>query len=303
MVGILPLITFSSCADEELTPIITFDIAGKGAYIRLIEETNKLINLFDVPGSNYTYSVEFVDVQQGALVSQYILDLVYQDNDDSNGDNSVVVSDWKTFSASDFETSPDGFKSVTGISLPAPEVISAAGTTADAVSAGDNFIVQGRLVMQDGSVHTNDNSSATVRGAAFRGHFNFTLPAACPSDLAGSYEYESSEIWCDGAAAPTGSVDFIAKGGGEYGMTDWSFGGYSVCYSATSVANSGGLTFIDVCNEISVGGRTDDFGDTWSYTMDITGTDWSITWDNTYSESGKGVIKYPGGGDWPLTIK
>lgn len=299
MTALVPVFILTGCADPELQPIITFDQAGKGAYVRLISQSDALINLFDVAGSSYTYSVEFVDLEKGALVSQYILDLAYEDNNADNGDASTLVSDWKVWNAGDFETNADGFKGLSNITISGPEAISGAGTTEADVRAGDNFKVIGRLVMQDGSVHNFSNSSSSVNGAAFRGHFNFTLPAGCPSDLTGSYAYASSDIWCNGGTA-TGSVDIIALGGGEYTFSDWAFGGYVVCYGGGNAGNPQ-LTFNDVCAEVSPNKVVDSFGDTWTYpTWDITGNAWTIGWENTYGESGVGVVS-SNGAEWGLT--
>ena len=68
------------CADEDLKPILTFDDAGKGGYVRLLSESDKLINVLNestINASKYTYSVEFNDLQQGKLVDQYKLDVIY----------------------------------------------------------------------------------------------------------------------------------------------------------------------------------------------------------------------------------
>ena len=47
-----------SCADEDLKPIITFDDAIKGAYVRLVDQSDRFFNLLeDVSQFSYTYSV------------------------------------------------------------------------------------------------------------------------------------------------------------------------------------------------------------------------------------------------------
>ena len=292
------LMLMVSCADEDLKPIITFDDATKGAYVRLVDETDKLINLFDIPGSAYTYSVEFIDLENGALVSEYVVDLVYVDNDPDNGDNSTGPIEFRRFSQADFETNDAGLRSLSNITITGPDAIAAAGTTSDLVSPGDQFQFRGRVTTPDGTWGAA-NSSATVNGAAFRGHFDFTMPAGCPSDLTGSFDFETSDIWCDGSSA-TGSVDIEDLGAGVYQFSDWAFGAYGPCYGGGTAG--GDLTFTEVCAEVSFTGFTDSFGDTWTYTssIDETGTRWTITWDNTYGESATSVIINPAG--WPFTL-
>ena len=292
----------TSCADENLAPIITFDQAGKGAYIKRLDESPRLINLFNVAGSTYTYSVEFVDFEQGNLVSEYNLDVTLRDNTPDNGSNvQNGPFRFRSYSASEFGSTDRGFKGLDNIAISANDLIAAAGTTADALGAGDVFQVRGSITLTDGSVFAGANSSAAVRGSAFAGHFDFDLTATCPSTLAGTYQYEGSAYWCNGGTGG-GTVDMIEVSAGVYRFSDWSFGGYGACYGAGSVADSGGLTFEDVCNEVTFTGFTDDFGDTWTYISSIDGDRWTIQWDNTYGENGTAVI-INNGGPWPISLK
>jgi hypothetical protein len=293
------LIFATSCKDENLAPIATFDAADKGAYVRVIDQGNTLINLLDIAGSSFTYTVEFVDLEQGNLVSEYRLQLQFEDNDPSNGDDSSGPVDFRSWSASDFETNSDGFKGLSNITITGPEALAAAGVSADKVTAGDNFRFIGSVTTTEGAVFTASNSSAAVNGSAFRGFFNFTMPANCPSDLTGSYAYASTDTWCDGSSVD-GSVDILALGGGKYHFSDWSFGAYGPCYGG--VAEQPTITFDEVCKVVSFTGFVDSFGDTWTFDSDIDGAVWRIKWDNTYGESGETRITHPSGA-WPFTLK
>ncbi len=293
------VVVFTSCKDENLAPIATFDGATKGAYPRLLDQGNNLFNLLDINGVNYCYTVEFVDNEKGGQVSEYQLLVEYDDNDSSNGDKSAGPNVFRTFSAGDFSASPNGFQSPGEICINSSDVLSAFGLSADDVSPGDNFNFIGSVTLNDGSSYGQANSSSTVTGAAFRGHFNFTMPAACPSDLTGSYSRTSADAWC-GGSVDDGSVEIIALGAGVYHFSDWSFGAYGPCYGGT--ADQPGLTFTEVCQEVSFTGFTDSFGDTWTYDSDIDGAVWRIKWENTYSESGEVFITHPSG-SWPFTLK
>ncbi len=277
----------TSCADDSLSPIVTFDSAGHGAYPRLIEEGEKLINLFDIDGSSYSYTIEFVDEEQGALVSEYVLDLDY---------NGTGAKEYKRWSASDFSANSTGYQQAPSITITANEAIAAAGLTADQVMPGDEFAFKGKVILQDGSEFTATNSSATVRGAAFRGHFDFTLAAGCPSELAGTYEYTTTDLWC-GADAVTGTVDFIDIGGGSFEFSDASFGGYGACYACCAAT---GLTMIDVCAEVSFTSFVNSYGDTFTIDSEVDGESWIITWSSDYGEAGVTTINFPGG--VPFTV-
>jgi hypothetical protein len=304
MKRILPIYLFAglilfSCADDSLSPIITFDKAGKGAYVRLLQETARDLNLFDLAGSNYNYSVEFVDLEQGNLVSEYKLDLIFQDNNPDNGDNSSGPSTFRSWSASEFGTTERGFKGVDNITITANDLLSAVGISADALQAGDQFIVKGFLILSDGSVFGKDNSSAAVNGSAFQGHFDFTLNATCPTNLAGTYDYTVLESWCGGLDCPTGQVTLTLTTSG-YDIDDFSLGAYNQCYSPCTGGAAlplGNLRLVDVCNKISVTGASQ-WGEIYTYhSLTVDGNDLIIEWTNDYGEGGTTAIHNPSG--WP----
>ena len=296
---VLSVLLAFGCADENLQPILTFDQAGKGAYIKRLSESAKLINVLNESTTNasaYTYGVEFVDLENGNLVSEYRLDLIYR----PVGAANRTVTAFRSYGQSDFTDSEAGFRSMPNIEITAPQIMQALNLTFADLTAGDQFTFKGYITLEDGSVFGFDNSSAPVRGSAFQAHFDFTLPAACPSDLAGTFAYESSAFWCNGGSG-TGNVSIVARGGGVYRFSDWSFGGYAACYGG-GTANSTTLKCTNVCTKVSFTGYTDSFGDVWTYVSTIVGNDWTIEWSNTYGETGTAVIHYTGGADWPITL-
>ncbi len=177
LVGVM-MILVSSCADEEKQPIITFDQATKGAYVRLLDETPKLLDLANLSTASYSYDVEFVDIEQGALVSVYEIFVSFVDNNPSNGDNSQGNTLLRSISASEFGSSERGFKS-TSQSVTLTELLSLFSLSADDLLANDQFVFDGNIILQDGSLYGAENSSAAVNGSAFAGHFDYTLKATC----------------------------------------------------------------------------------------------------------------------------
>jgi hypothetical protein len=285
---LMAMLFATACEDEDKAPIVTFDSAGKGAYVKFVDQSGAtLINLLsqaDFDASSYTYSVEFVDGENGARVTSYDLQVSY-----NNGDPVAL----RSYSASEFtaQATVRGGLGVSNVTITAADVTSPFGLSYTDLTPGDEFEVTGTITTENGT-YGGSNSSASVAGGAFQGFFDITMPAACPSSLEGTYDYASSNIWCDGSST-TGTVDIIAMGGGKYRFSDWSFGGYGVCYGG-GAAGSEGLTFTDVCTVVSFTGFVDVYGDTWTYVSSITGDDWTITWDNTYGESGTGVVTIPG---------
>lgn len=299
IIMVVGLLGFMGCKDEALAPIITFDQAGKGAYVRRIAETgSKLVNLLDINASKYGFSVELVDEQKGALISEYNINVTFSDkNPDIAGNKTSGPKLWKSYKAADFKDSKNGYKSVEGIEFTGPALLAFFGLAVSDVGPGDVFELKGSVVLTDGQVFTHDNSSAAVRGSAFAGHFNQDLTANCPSTLAGTYDYVGSAYFCGGGA--TGKIKIVAAGGGSFNFDDWSFGSYPKCYGGLA-ANWGTLRFKEVCGKVSFTGFTDNYGDTWTFTSTVSGKDWTITYLNTYGEFGTAVIKHPTA--WPFTL-
>lgn len=185
-----------SCADDSLSPIITFDKAGKGAYVKLISETPRELDLMNLGAASYSYDVEFVDIEQGNLVSQYDLKVSFVDNNPVNGDKTSGPTDLRNISSGEFTTTERGFKGAS-ISISLSELLSLFGLTADDLLANDQFRFQGFVILTDGQVFGASNSSAAVNGSAFQGHFNYTLKATCPlrdDQFVGDYTLTYQEV-------------------------------------------------------------------------------------------------------------
>ena len=292
-----------SCKDEDAKPILTFEDAGKGAYARLVEESGtKLVNLLDVSGSAYSWTVEFVSEDAGKNVATYRILLDYDDNDPSNGDLSATEIELFSFAQGSMSANANGYIQTPSIDLTGTGLVSAVpGLTEGDVSVGDNFNISGVIVLDDGREFRASNSSSTVNGAAFRGgNQAFTMPANCPSDLTGTYDYVADLDrggWAAGTV--TGTVDIIANGGGSYDFSDWSFGGYQAVYGCCTPG--GDFDFTDVCGVVTFNTEvTDGYGDSWDLTVDIpTPTTLTILYDNyTYAggfEGGFVTITFPDG--------
>jgi len=289
------LILATSCKDENLAPIATFDAAEKGAYPALIEETVRDINLFDIAGSSYNYTIEFVDLEKGNLVSEYALQLTYEDGDPSDGDNSAGPIEFKSWPASSFETNSNGFKGISNINITASEAMAAFGLSD--LGPGDIFRFTGRVTTTSGQSFMASNSSAAVNGAAFRGHFNFNLTAICPSALEGTYQAISTGIWCGADDGYETTVTLSKDGKTAYDVDDFSFGAYDPCYGAGAGRPLGNLRLVDVCNKISVTGASQ-WGEVYTYSdMSVDGNSWKFTWVNDYGEGATTELINPAG--WP----
>ncbi len=213
------LLLFSSCKDEDLNPIVTFDILGKGAYVRLVSETAREFDLQNLNGAQYEYTVEFVDLEKGALVQTYEINVTYVDNNPDNGDKSGGPSLLRSISSSEFTTNEKGFKQVT-VTITLAELATLFGTAPEDIKANDQFIFDGVLTLNDGSKFSFDNSTAAVRGSAFQSHFRFTIKATCPlndDQFTGTYlvtyEVEPSGAFGPAFGAEPGTVEVTTVSG------------------------------------------------------------------------------------------
>ena len=301
------LILFTACKDDDLAPIATFDAAEKGAYVRLIEQANSDVNLYSIENSVMNYSVEFVDLEQGQLVSEYRLQLSYEDNNPENGDNSTGPVEFRNWSAADFTTNQDGFMGLEDIKITAMEAISSLGLQAEEIMSADRFRFIGSVITTSGQTFTRQNSSAAVNGSSFRGFFDFSMTAFCPSSLEGTYQYQTAAASVTCAKNGTidndlsGEVTFIALGDGQYNISDWSFGAYNACGGSEKVADSPGLQFTETCQEIAFTGKVDKFEDKWSFISTVDGNNWTIQWENTFGEKGETILTNENG--WDFTIE
>ncbi len=168
---------FASCADDELGPVLTFDKATIGSYIRLVELFTGEYDLENAATTALEYEVDFVDIDNGNQVTEYVINAQFNDNTPGNGDNSQPSAVFRTIT--DFTESRNGNRGAR-VSIPLTEVLSVFGLSLDDVSAGDQFSFFGQVNTVDGVSYGSTNSTGTVRGSAFQGYFDFNGKLTCP---------------------------------------------------------------------------------------------------------------------------
>ena len=292
------LLTFS-CERKEL-PFEQFDELTKGAFPRLLESSGDWF-LTDVANSVFSFHVEFYDENQGRNVESYSIGISFRDNDGEDPNNSVSEKLWKTFNASDFGTSSSGLPDLsTTVSL--QEAMDHLGLTLDMLNGGDDFFLWFTLRKTDGQEFRVENTGSNIiSSAAFNGFFTKTLSLKCTSDLAGTFNYESTALTtpngpCDPTTA-TGTVTWTATAStGVYEMDDASFGNFGVCYGGPPAT---GVMVTDVCNRIGTDGG-DQYGDTYDYSVtSVDGNKLTMDWTNTFGDGGTVVLTRTDGRDWP----
>lgn len=208
------ILLFSACADEELGPVVTFDTAGKGAYVKLVEVTSPVdYDLAKFNTTSYDYRVEFVDIENGQKIEAYDIRVGYQDNTPVNGDVSKALVPIKSFTKSDFSVNENGNPGIS-VSFKLADVAAVLGIAESEMSGADFVTFSASVTTDDGDTFSSANSSAAVNGTAFKSHFAWTVKLNCPledSQFSGTYEMS----YVQGGESPVGGVEIFGPEGQE----------------------------------------------------------------------------------------
>ena len=295
----MALIFLSSCRDtvEPNVPYTTFD---NGAYLRTISRTSTTFNFFDLAASKFALTLEAVDNEDGATVQTVEIRVRHRRLIPGVGleytpANDVIV---KTLQASDFQPNSDSRFLRTSFEVTASETITAVGLTPAEIEGGDVF--EFRLVLNDkfGRRFSSDNVTTNVAGAPFYASpFQYPVSVVCPSDLAGTYQFDHLETFCGKTFSGSTTWTAVASTAGAYTVSDGTFGSWNACYPDTW--GSGNVRISDACGTLTMSG-TDKYGDSYSMTvLSATATTLTFEWVNTYGEFGTVAVKSNTGKPWP----
>lgn len=293
------LMLLTSCRDfvEPNVPYSTFDTA---AYLRTISRTSTTFNFFSLPTSKFALTLEAVDKEDGATVSNVEVRVRHRRLIAGVGlrytpENDVLV---KTLQASDFKPNPDSRFLRVAFEVTAAEAIAAVGLTSAQIDGGDVF--EFRLVLNDkfGRRFSSDNVTNNVAGAPFyNSPFQYPVSVICPSDLAGTYAFDALETFCDKTFSGSTTFTAVAATPGAYTVTDGTFGAWQACYP--DPWGNGNVRINDACGQLTMSG-TDKYGDSYSMTV-ISATPQVLTfrWVNTFGEFGTVAVKSNANKPWP----
>ncbi len=303
--GFLFAISISGCTDW-VEPAIPYNEFETGVYLRTLAQPGNNFNFFDLDNAFFEVTVEAVDAEDGRLVQEVDVFVARR-----RGPSLTAEAKLFTVPASAFAPQSSSKYLATTIRVTAPEALAALGLTKADVNGGDFFEFRLSLLDVNGRVFTNSNLSGDVSGGQFyRSPFFYRIPVVCPSNLGGTYEYETTNVAAGpggnaGAcgASVTGTVTFtaVANTVGVYTLSDPSFGVFACAWSDTPPGGS--VRFNDACGAISFSG-SDKYGDSYSLTfISNDGENLVIEWTNTYGDGGTTTIKANPGKPWPPTLK
>ena len=297
------LIFLSSCRDfvEPAVPYKDFDT---GAYLRTIARTSTTFNFFDLANSKFALTIEAVDKEDGKTVQTVEVRVRHRRLIPGVGlkytpANDVIV---KTLKASDFKTNTASRFLRADVVVTAAEAIAAVGLTNAGVSGSDVFEFRLVLIDKFGRKFSSDNVTTNVAGAPFYDSpFQYPTSVVCPSDLAGTYDFDALQTFCGKKYSGKVTLTAVASSPGSYTVSDGTFGAWDACYP--DPWGSGNVRISDACGKLTMSGA-DKYGD--SYSMEVKSVTPSVLtfeWKNTYGESGTVALKSNAGKPWPATLK
>ena len=314
------LMVITSCVDfvDPNIPYKTFDTA---LYLRTIRSapTSLTFNFFELTNSKFQITVEAVDAEEGETLESVEVRVRHRRLIPGVGfefrpaGTASVVEDvlLKTVSASEFQKAtvnpnhPTTLYKRANIEVSAADAIAAVGLTNATVQGGDTF--EFRLVATDksGRVFDWSNRSADVAGGFFYDSpFLYNVNVVCPTDLGGTFRYESTEMQSVFGSCPgtiTGEVTLTpVPNSTSYTVSDATFG-FWVCYGDTW--GNGNVRLNDACGILSFSGA-DKYGD--GYTFNFISNDGErlvFTWVNGSNETGRVTLFANEGKPWPSTLQ
>jgi hypothetical protein len=316
LVLVVQMILVSSCRDF-VDPNIPYSDFDNGSYLRTISAASASsvapttnFNFFALNDAKFEATFEVVDNQLGGTVDNVTFSVQHL----RIGATGQILTPAqprlvKTLAASDFTSNSESKFPRSTVTITAAEAAAAVGLTFDQLDGGDFFQFSAELTTKEGRVFNADNASADVRGGFFYSSpFFYRLPVVCPSELARTYAFSTTNIAAGaggnaGACGPTktGSVTLTSVSTGAYSISDASFGVFDCAWADTPPG--GAVRFRDACGRLSMTGA-DKYGDSYSMTfISNSGTALVFDWVNTYGDSGRTTLTAPSGFTFPNNLK
>lgn len=271
-------LVFTSCESDFVPP---HEAVPKGGFVRFDSEVESISFVMDLTKeSNPVFSAPIMAPSNNVSAYELSFNLV----------STKGVAG--PFVIANITTLP------TTVSFTAEEVAQAA--SIDLADLKGRLDFKAKVTREDGTIFTFDDFTGDLNNPGQRQAMQFSISLVCPSDLAGTFDYVSTNMVANGtpcgSSSLTGTVTWTESGAGVYTTTDASFGQFADCYGDDPAT---GLSINDSCDLISVAG-SDQYGDSYTYTViSIDGPSMTLQWANTFKDGGTVVLTRQDGKDWP----
>jgi hypothetical protein len=288
----------TSCTDF-VEPAIPYSGFETGTYLKTIDAP-AAINFFDIDNANFATLLECHAIDKSNNVKELEVFVNHRRGNVVTKEVSLVKIPGSEFVMGGDSKWPRG-----KVSVKVNDALAKLGFTKTNIKGGDFLEYRLLLTTNDNKSFTNNNLTADVSGGAYyNSPFFYRVAVVCPSSLAGTYEFSTTDIksGVGGKLAQCGTTKkgtvILAPGAtaGEYTISDGTFGLFDCLYDDTPPLGS--IRFTDACGKIGMKGA-DRYGDTYKATF-VSSTDTELTfrWDNTYGDAATTTLKRSSG-TWP----
>lgn len=303
-------LALGSCKIDNPEPIPITNV-NYGAILRTIKVNSGTFNKFDLAGSKFSVEVEVDDPQRGKAFQE--VDVFLKHRRGQAVTNEIKL---KTIPESAFAVNETSKLPRTVIEVTANEAMAALQLTEAQVDGGDFFEFRMVLRLKDGRTFTDANASEAIRGTAFfNSPFFYRVTVVCPSDLAGTASYETTNIVsgpggtvaaCGGTKRGNVTITAVAGTPGAYTISDVSFGLFE-CLYGDDTPPGGSVRLNDACLRLSFTG-SDRYGDRYTITpgtVSVSADRKSLTfdWKNTYGDGGRTTLTRTDNKLWPAGLR
>jgi hypothetical protein len=289
----------TSCTDF-VEPAIPYNGFETGTYLKTIK-TPAAINFFDLDNSPFNILLECHAADKINNVKN--VDVYVNHRRGNTVTKEVLLGN---VDGSTFTTTGDSKWPRSTVNFPMSTVLSKLGFSKTNLRGGD--FIEYRLVLTtlDGKTFSNNNMSPTLTEQYYTSPFFYRVAVVCPSALAGTYDYTTTDITgsvADGAnpaacgTGVSGKVTITATAtAGEYSISDGTFGQYACAWNDNPA--TGSIRFTDACGKLGMKG-TDQYGLAYSLSyISNTATELKFKWQNNFGDSGITTLKRSSG-SWP----
>lgn len=293
----------SSCTDF-VEPAIPYNGFETGTYLKTITAPAP-IDFFDMDNAKFTTLLE---VHAADKVNDVKTVEVYVKHRRGNTlTNEFLLG---SVDGSTFATTSDSKWPRATVSFPFTAALTKLGFSKTNIKGGDFLEYRLVLTTTEGKVFTNNNLTSDVSsGTYYASPFFYRVAVVCPSNLAGTYDYTTTNIEgsvADGAnpaacgAGVSGKAVLTATSVvGEYTLSDGTFGQYGCAWGDNPA--TGTIRFTDSCGKIGMKGA-DQYSLTYSLTyISHTSTELKFKWQNNFGDAGITTLKRSSG-SWPTTL-
>lgn len=292
----------SSCTDF-VDPAIPYNGFETGTYLKTIK-TPSAINFFDLDNSPFNILLECHAADKINNVKN--VDVYVNHRRGNTVTKEVLLGN---VDGATFTTTADSKWPRSTVNFTMAQILTKLGFSKTNLRGGD--FIEYRLVLTtlDGKTFSNNNQSPTLTEEYYASPFFYRVAIVCPSALAGTYDYTTTDITgsvADGAnpaacgTGVSGKVTITATAtAGEYSISDGTFGQYACAWNDNPA--TGSIRFTDACGKIGMKG-TDQYGLAYSLSyISHTDTELKFKWQNNFGDSGITTLKRSSGA-WPAGL-